>query len=242
MEIYYKDNYCTLYKGDSLEYMREFNKKNKKIDIVITDPPYGINFQSNGAKEKRFDVIKNDKDFDFSEYWVEIYSLCKETSAVYVYSRWDIAYVWQQIMKPDHQIIIPRGRVGMGDLKNFSTDYEVVLFKQFPKHNLDATPLKIKNNSHVKNPPPYKKRIGALWTDCISNQAWEHAEHPTQKTVSSIEKMIMISTIENDVVFDPFCGSGTTLVAAKKLKRKSVGIEIDEKYCEVTKNRLINIE
>jgi site-specific DNA-methyltransferase (adenine-specific) len=241
LDIYYKDDLCTLIQGDCIDIMGKLNESGLRFDIIITDPPYGINFQSNGAKQKRHDILLNDNNFDLQPYWDKILTLCKSTTAIYVYSRWDVAYIWQSIIKPNHQIIIPRGRVGMGNLNNFSTDYEVVLFKQFDEHNLDATPLKIKNNSHVKNPPLYKKRIGALWTDCISNQAWEHSKHPTQKTVESIEKMIQISSKEGDIILDPFCGSGTTLVASKKLNRRCYGIELDKKYCEITKNRLDNL-
>ena len=126
----------------------------------------------------------------------------------------------------------------MGDLSNYSVEYEVVLFKRKGKHSIDATSLKIPNNSHVPNPPPYKRRIGNLWLDVISNEAWERSNHPTQKTVQSISKMIQVSTKPGDTILDPFMGSGTTGVACANLKRDFIGIELDEAYFKIAQKRI----
>jgi site-specific DNA-methyltransferase (adenine-specific)/modification methylase len=65
--------------------------------------------------------------------------------------------------------------------------------------------------------------------------------HPTQKPVDLMEYLINTYTNENDLILDFTCGSGTTLVASKKLKRKTIGIELEEKYCEIAKNRLLEV-
>lgn len=224
-----------LYLGDCLDILPTL----EGVDAVITDPPYGIEFQSNSAEQPRYEVLENDtKDFDLSKYWGDIERAVKPNGAIYVYCRFDIAHEWWQIVDPSSQIIIPRGRCSAGDLGNYSTEYEVALFKKIGKHRIDATELRIPNNSHAKNPPPFKRRIGNLWVDVISNEAWERAKHPTQKTVESIAKMIRVSTNPADTILDPFMGSGTTGVACVQLGHNFIGIEKEPKYFEIASKRI----
>jgi len=79
-----------------------------------------------------------------------------------------------------------------------------------------------------------------VWTD-ITIPFWsmpENTDHPTQKPEKLVAKVILASSKPNDIVFDPFLGSGTTSVVAKKLGRRYVGIEIDEHYCYLAEKRL----
>lgn len=76
----------------------------------------------------------------------------------------------------------------------------------------------------------------------ISNASQKGKLHPTQKPVELYEWLIKTYTNENDIILDLTCGAGTTLVASKKLNRKCYGIELEEKYCEITKNRLIELD
>ena len=72
----------------------------------------------------------------------------------------------------------------------------------------------------------------------ISSDSNDHGKHPTQKPISLMEALIKLTTQEGQVVLDPFCGSGSTLVAAKKLKRNYIGIEFSEDFCTVARERL----
>src|SRR5205807_6643013 len=83
-----------------------------------------------------------------------------------------------------------------------------------------------------------------IWTD-ISVPFWsmpENTDHPTQKPEKLIAKLILASSRPGDIVFDPFLGSGTTSVVAKKLNRRFVGVEIDEAYCCLAEKRLALVE
>jgi site-specific DNA-methyltransferase (adenine-specific) len=231
---------ANLYNRNCLEVMREMPAES--VDCIVSDPPYGIAFQSNAAKKNRYDVIQGDYDFDLAPFFAEMLRVVKEGGAIYLYTRWDIAYQWQKIIEPDSQIIIPRGRVGMGDLDDYADEYEVVLFKRVGNHAINATALKIPNNSHAKNPPKYKVRIGNIWSELVSNEAWERAEHPTQKTVSSFAKMIQVSTNIGATVFDPFMGSGSSGVACVQHGRSFIGCEIDPKYFAVAERRIKQAE
>lgn len=226
--------------GDCLEVMKGWS--DSCVDLVLTDPPYGIGFQSNSAMKPRHNALANDDDnFDIWSYYEDLWLLIKESGAIYIFCRWDVANRWSQFIKPDNQIVIPRGRCSMGDLDNFSVEYECLLFKG-KNHRVDATDLQIQNNSHVPNPPPYKRRIGNLWNDLVSNEAWERAKHPTQKTIEVCCRAIEVSSKPNNLILDPFCGSGTTCVAAKKLGRRYIGIDISEKYCEIARMRIKAVE
>ena len=237
-QVRWASEMSNLYNRNCLEVMREM--QDESIDCIVSDPPYGIAFQ---AKAKRYDVIHGDnKKFDIEPYFAEMLRITKNGGAIYLYTRWDIAYEWQKIVKPDSQIVIPRGRVGVGDLTDYADEYEVVLFRRIGKHVINATELKIPNNSHTKNPPKYKSRIGNIWSELVSNEAWERAEHPTQKTVSSFAKMIQVSTNIGATVFDPFMGSGSSGVACVQHGRSFIGCEIDPKYFAVAERRIKQAE
>ena len=101
----------------------------------------------------------------------------------------------------------------------------------------DGTPKDWKNedgrNFRITHP-------SNLWTD-VTIPFWsmpENTDHPTQKPEKLLAKIILASTNENDFVFDPFLGSGTTAVTAKKLNRKFCGVEIDETFAALTIKRL----
>jgi site-specific DNA-methyltransferase (adenine-specific) len=81
----------------------------------------------------------------------------------------------------------------------------------------------------------------SVWSITTSkNNEKEHGKHPTQKPLDLLKRIVLASTKENDIVLDPFCGSGTPGAACRCLKNRSfIGIEIDKDYCELTKNRLI---
>ena len=72
----------------------------------------------------------------------------------------------------------------------------------------------------------------------VASNSDDHGKHPTQKPVALMEALIKLTTTENQIVLDPFCGSGSTLVAAKNLNRQYIGIEINEEYCKTAEQRL----
>ena len=76
----------------------------------------------------------------------------------------------------------------------------------------------------------------------VESTAEDHGKHPTQKPLALMRALIELTTVENQVVLDPFCGSGSTLVAAKQLNRKYIGIEISEEYCQISNERLLDVD
>ncbi len=229
----------------------------KFIDLLFIDPPYNL--------DKKFNSIAF-KEMGSTEYelWIDnwlsriIHSL-KETASIYICGDWKsssaIFNVAQKYFKVRNRITWERekGRGAKTNWKNCSEDIWYCTFSDKFTFNIDDVKIKRKVLAPYKDengkPKDWKNsgqenfRIthpSNLWTD-ITVPFWsmpENTIHPTQKPEKLLAKIILASSNTGDLVFDPFLGSGTTAVAAKKLNRKYSGIEIDELYACLTEKRL----
>jgi len=205
--------------GDSVDYEDVHKLMNNKIaDLVNTDPPYGVNYQSNmRTKSEKFDVIKNDdKILDitpmidkFSKGWV------------FIWTTWKVIDKWLDNTKsfgfPTNMVVWHKGGGGIGDLKKtFSTDYEMALV-----FNRGAELC--------------GKRIGSVWK--LQKDKAIKYKHPTQKPVELSVEAIDKTTNPKSIVMDLFLGSGSTLIACEKMDRICYGMELDPKYCDVIVKR-----
>ena len=190
----------------------------KKADMVFTDPPYGVNYQSNRrTKTEKFDVIKNDDDFLDIVPIIEIAS----NGWVFIWTTWKVIDTWIYRTKGlgfmNNMIIWFKGGGGIGDLKKtFLTDYEIALVWN--------------RGSELKG-----KRIGSVWN--INKDGSSSYLHPTQKPVALAEEAIDKTTENADIVLDLFGGSGATLIAAEKSARKCYMMELDPVYVDVIVKR-----
>jgi len=226
--------------GDYLEEMKKL--PNESINLILTDPPYGINFQS-GHRKQVSNVKFNKFKLDDNLLWYELFydecmRILKNDSFMYICFRFDslfeIAKLFGDKVKPFKVLIWDKMDYGMGDLNFFSVSYEIILCykKRNPKLiNYDKRPNgifripKVQNFRCKENKPTGDK-----------NQ--DFMLHPTQKPLELMKRIISVSSKENDLILDPFAGGGSTLIASKMLKRNYIGIEIDEKYCDVIQKRL----
>jgi DNA modification methylase len=190
-------------------------------DMVFTDPPYGVNYQSNmRTKSKKFEVLKNDDVFiDFMPI-VEMFS----RGWVFVWTSWKVQNKWIELFNsfgyPSNMIVWHKPGGGIGDLKKtFSSDYELGLV-----WNRGAALC--------------GKRIGSVWT--INKDGSTEYKHPTQKPVELATEALDKCTKINANVLDLFGGSGTTLIACEKLKRKCYMMELDNTYIDVIIKRYQN--
>ena len=208
--------------GDSIDYENVHKLMNNKIaDLVNTDPPYGVNYQSNmRTKSEKFDVIKNDdKILDitpmidkFSKGWI------------FIWTTWKVIDKWLDNTKsfgfPTNMVVWHKGGGGIGDLKKtFSTDYEMALV-----FNRGAELC--------------GKRIGSVWK--LQKDKAIKYKHPTQKPVELSIEAIDKTTNPKSVILDLFLGSGSTLIACEKMDRLCYGMELDPKYCDVIIKRWEN--
>jgi len=217
---YYQDDFVTLYHGDCLEIMKEMEPGS--VDAVVTDPPYGINYQSHRvANHLRYDRINND-DRTPHEFMENIDVALD--GAIYIFTRWDVMDKWRAHVESygfrvKSCLVWDRVVHGMGDLNGaYAPCYDMCLFVPMTEHRFRRT--------RPKDVLRFM-RVG-------SNEA----QHPTEKPVDLIMELINNSSDINDTILDPFLGSGTTAVAAKNLGRKCIGIELEEKYLEIAVRRL----
>ena len=197
----------------------------QKADMVFTDPPYGVNYQSNwrnNKSESKFDVLENDNKFlDFKPNLI-LYT--KESSAWFIWTSHQVYPIWRDMYEDYYlnTIIWNKGKMGMGDLSSYGNNYEMALFCSQGKPKLKG------------------ERKKAIWE--INVEAGPEYVHPTQKPISLSAYAIPDFINENDLVLDLFLGSGSTMAASHQLKRKCYGMELDPKYCQVIIDRMKNLD
>jgi site-specific DNA-methyltransferase (adenine-specific) len=208
--------------GDSLEVLPTLEKKS--FDLLLSDPPYGIDFKS-GWNNK--DKIANDKIKDtvelFENVLREAVPLLKDDAHFYLFGSIDflpeIKPIVEKYLNLKNILIWDRSVIGMGDLKTYGKSYDIIYFgynKTFKELNgiRDRDLLKFNRVSPSEN------------------------VHPTEKPLDILEYLIKKSSKEGDHVLEPFSGSGKTLVACKNTNRKATGVEIEEQYYNLTKSRI----
>ncbi len=210
-----------LINGDCFVEMKKMIKKNIKVDCILTDPPYGMSFQSGRRKEKH-KIIKNDNNLEWLDEFIEdCYVLSNDNTAHYFFCSFHNIDIFKQ--KIEKKFVVKNILVweknihGSGDLYyDFAPKTEFIIFAQKGKRKI--------NGKRTENIFKFSKTGNEL--------------HPTQKPVDLIEHLIEKFTSEGDIILDPFMGSGTTGVAAIKNKRDFIGIELDAEYFKISEKRI----
>ncbi len=245
--------------GDSIKVLPQLPKE--FIDLVVTDPPYNMTKIYAGEKFSK----TNAEEYElWLRSWIEpLIPLLKPNASLYVCTEWQCSSIVEKVLR-DYFYVRNRitwerekGRGAQHNWKNAAEDIWFCTVSNDYYFNADAVRLKrkvIAPYRHVNGDPKdwadegdEKFRLTApsnLWTD-ISVPFWsmpENTEHPTQKPEKLIAKLILASSKEGDFVFDPFLGSGTTAVTAKKLSRRFAGIEREKDYALLALKRLQTAE
>lgn len=198
-----------IYHGDCLDLMKYI--PDKSIDITITDPPYGISFQSNHRKIKYNKIINDNQnkgmmDITFLE---DIFRITSK--AVYIFCRWESIKLFENITSV---LVWIKNNWSMGDLKHeHGRQWEAIIFYAMQDHE-------------------FQKRLPDVFFSCRTGNEL----HPTQKPVSLIEKLITCN--KGNLIFDPFSGSGTTAIACINTGRKYICIEKDKEYYDISCKRV----
>ena len=191
--------------GDCLEVMRGW--PDNCVDLVLTDPPYGMNFVSN------YRLVKYNKIVGDNQFPVWIFEEFKRIAkrAYYIFCRWDNL---GSFPKPKSVLAWVKNNWSMGDLSHeHGRQWEAICFYAQSEHK-------------------FIKRI----PDVIKGDRTGNELHPTQKPLSVMSQIIKANV--GNIILDPFCGSGTTCVAAKMLGRSYIGIDISDEYCQIARERL----
>ena len=205
-----------------------------KADMVFTDPPYGMAYESNAwdskkseVKQKRTDTqILNDENTNVGQDALNLIPLFLENNRhFYIWCRWDcfndFKEVCQNIGKIKSVVVWDKGGPGLGDLKGSYGDSEWAIFGMIGRREL-------------------KERQNGVWQ--VNRMKGLQMQHPTQKPLEICERGINNSTNVNELILDLFLGSGSTMVASHQLKRKCYGMELDPKYCQVIIDRMKKLE
>ena len=240
--------------GDAFEVLGRLPQT--RFDMLFADPPY--NLTKNFGKQK-FKQQSSEAYEEWLDSWLSrCVPLLKATASVYICGDWrsgaSIQRIGSKYFKLQNRITWERekGRGAKANWKNAAEDIWFFTVSDKFTFNLDAVKIRRKvlapykengspkdwetlDNGNYRNTHPSN-----IWTD-ISVPFWsmrENTDHPTQKPEKLLAKIILANTNAGDMILDPFAGSGTTAVTAKKLGRDFVAIESDEKYCLLAQKRL----
>lgn len=246
---YIKDN-VFLIKGDSLKILNKLPKS--FVDMIFADPPYflsgnGITCQSGkmvSVKKGDWDEKLTSKEkHEFNRLWIkECKKVLKEDGTIWIsgtlHNIYSIGHAleeegfkilnnitWQKTNPPPNL-----------SCRTFTHSTETILWARknvkTSKHKFNYKLMKQLNNN---------KQMKDVWiTSTVKRSEKKYGNHPTQKPKEILEKIILASTDEGDIILDPFNGSGTTGVVANILNRKYIGIEKEREYIELSKRRLEN--
>lgn len=230
--------------------------KDESVDLLIVDPPYNLykNFNGNGFKR-----VDDQKYAEYTEKWIAaVKPKLKNTASVYVCSDWKSSLVIGGILS---KYFILRNRItwqrekGRGAKANWKNSMEDVFFATVSDEytfNLSAVKVRrrvlapyrtegVPRDWEENDGKKYRNTCPSNFWDDVSVPYWSMAEntaHPTQKPEKLIAKLILASSNKGDLVLDPFSGSGTTGVTARKLGRNFIDIEANPLYCAWAEKRL----
>lgn len=208
MTLYYQDESITLYHGDCREEIGWLD-----ADVLVTDPPYGMTYYS--GRRKAGDQIQGDRGIETRDAALALWHANHPNRPALVFGTW-------KAPRPAgvRQLIVwdKRGGAGFsGDLKMPWAD--------------------ITEEVYVLGAGWRGRRVPAIYSiPTLPSQSTKRPEHPTPKPVGLMESLL--EHCPDGIIADPFAGSGATLIAARNLGRRAVGVELEERYCELIVSRL----
>lgn len=239
--------------GDALQALSECVEDNS-VDLIFADPPYNIGKDFAGCKDKW------ESDDDYIEWCYTWLDLCirklKPTGAFYVMTSTQFMPYFDIFLRKKMEVLSRLvwyyDSSGVQAKQYFGSLYEPILFCVKDRYhytfNADEILVEAKTGAkrglidYRKNPPqPYntKKVPGNVWEfPRVRYRMEEYENHPTQKPIALLERIIKASSNEGDMVLDPFSGTFTTAYVAQSLNRSSIGIELQEEYIKIGLRRL----
>ena len=235
------DKKLTVICGDAIEELKKF--PDKSVKLIVTDPPYNLS--------KNYGISQDNLNFEdylnFSRKWIaEAVRVLTDDGSIYVFMGMRyISYIFM-ILEQEFKLnfnswITWFYTQGIGKTRGFSPRHDDILFftkdKKNFTFNLDSVRVPQKfyrsvNNMRGANP-------GNVWEFSHTHYCNKNRKnHPTQKPEALFERIILVSSNENDLILDPFAGSGTSLRVCQQINRKCIGIEINPDYVEMIQQRL----
>lgn len=214
--LYYKDDYVEIWHGDC----RDILPSLPKVDLVLTDPPYGVSGQQNTKTANVRGFRKN----DYASF----------TDSVDYVRNIVVPVIGGLIAEGGRVVLTPGNRcLTLYPLPDsFGAIVQPASVGLQPWGRADAQPILYYGKSPYGGTQLPSKRCSFTSTEAADTNG-----HPCPKPLELWKHLLINTSLSNHVILDPFCGSGTTLRAAKDLGRKAIGIEIEERYCEIAAKR-----
>jgi site-specific DNA-methyltransferase (adenine-specific) len=233
MQAYFEQDGVAIYNADAVDALRTLAPE--KSAVVFTDPPYSSGARRDSEKQVRGSMLRGLKDPDWFSHdamtgwgfswfiratFTELRRVLPEGSHLYACIDWRQTPTLYGMLEAsgyrvNHCLVWNKGHFGMGAY--WRNQHENIAFA-----------------SHGKPSAMLNRGMGSVLT--VPNVSPQKRVHPTEKPVQLMQSVL--GAVPGDVVFDPFCGSGSTLLAARALGRRAIGIEIDERNCEIAAQRL----
>lgn len=225
----------------------------QSIDLVIADPPYSLGKDYGNQSDK----LDSADYLSWTETWIDaVLPKLKSTGSLYVFLTWryspEIFVMLKQRLQMINEIIWDRRVPSMGgSTRSFTSVHDTIgLFAKGKGYYFDLDSVRIPYDAQTKKARSRSIFVGAKWLEVGYNpkDLWsvtrvhkcdpERADHPTQKPLEIIDRMVYASCPPGGVVLDPFMGSGTTAVSAQRCQRQFVGFELNSDYCDIIQQRL----
>ncbi len=223
------------------------NLNNNSIDLIITDPPFGVDLKN----KDQFDDSKNYVFNNIGSWISEIKRVLKENSHCYIYVPVTEVDKWvfnvKKLLRYNNILVSPNFSKERYLKNNFCFDFQLIIYasngkaKNFNKIDWIKTSQSWLKDKRNKNPYPFTYKYPAFLKDYRANVKSNKQRklfHVCEKNTLLIEKLILLSSNENDIILDPFTGSGSTLVSAKNLNRGFIGYENNYRTYLIAKNRI----
>jgi len=248
-------------KVHNLDYLELLSQiPDNSVDLVLSDPPYGINYRNNYSHVRHGKIIGDSSHFSYELLAKEAYRVLKPDTALFLFTCWsEYPKHYQEVeaagFKMKEPLICQKRASGKTDLfGSFQSNSDWLIFAHKGRFKFKQTFL-LKNkragtipNIGRKPVPLYKKRFPSCWFGneypfSSENPTYQKRYfHPTLKSTRFLEWVILLSTDEGALVLDSFVGSGSTAVAAKNLGRRFIAGDISANYCKMAEERLVKQE
>lgn len=243
----------TITNGDCLELFK--NIPDNSVDMTFADPPFNLKKKYNGYK----DSLEFIEYIDWCDKWIgEMVRITKPTGSIFVHNipKWLSYYVkflnehahfkhwiaWYAPTSPMGKSLQP---AHYGILFYVKDSMKTKIFEIRMPHERERKSNYLRKDYGGKKAAlhPFGPLVSDVWTDIhrIKHNKYRD-EHPCQLPVPLLERLILMTTDEGDIVLDPFVGTGTTAVAAKKLGRNYIGFELDQEYKTISEKNIIKIQ
>lgn len=249
MEAYFRANKISLYLGDVVDTLKQLPEES--IDLIFADPPYNLSndgFTCHAGKRVSVNKGKWDKslgidaDLEFHYQWIQAcHRVLKPNGSLWVSGTYHSIYVCGHALQKQGWHIIndicwykPNASPNLS-CRMFTASHETLLWvkkTKKAKHTFNYKAMKFGDfpNDVIKKPEKQMRSIWAIGTP--KNGEKKYGKHPTQKPELLLDRIVMASSNEDDIILDPFCGSATTGVSALRHQRKFIGIDSEQEYLD----------